>query len=404
MRILMINSVCGIRSTGRICTDLASVLLEQGHDVCIAYGREIAPESFRDISLRMGSSVDFLLHVMKARLSDSSGLGSKRPTQKLIEWIKEYDPDVIHLHNVHGYYLNYQVLFSFLRRINKPIVWTFHDCWVFTGHCSHFDLIGCDKWVSGCNRCPQQREYPRTILFDRSQRNYIQKKEAFHSVDNLTIVTPSFWLKQKVEKSFLRDKECIVIRNGVDKSTFKPTESDIKDRYQLQNKKVILGVSSVWNERKGLDDFVKLSNILTDDYQIVLIGISAIRRKHLVNTRIICIDRTDSPRELAEWYSLAYCFVNLTYEDNFPTVNLEALSCGTPVVTYQTGGSPESIGNKCGIAISQGDIQSVAFALARNNFDRSECLKQSEKFDKKICFGEYVSLYQTKLEKNMGFY
>lgn len=399
MRILMINSVCGIRSTGRICTDLATVLLEQGHEVKIAYGREIVPDSYSDISIRIGSNVDFLLHVTKSRLFDSSGLGSKRATEKLIEWIKDYDPDIIHLHNIHGYYLNYQALFSFLRRINKPIVWTFHDCWAFTGHCSHFDLIDCKKWVSGCNRCPQQREYPRTVLFDGSQRNYVQKKEAFNSVDNMTIVTPSSWLKQKVEKSFLRDKECMVIPNGIDKGTFKPTDSDIKNRYQLQNKKIVLGVSSVWNERKGLNDFVKLSNILTDEYQIILIGINQKRRKHLVNTRIICIERTDSPTELAEWYSLAYCFVNLTYEDNFPTVNLEALSCGTPVVTYQTGGSPESIGSNCGIVINQGDIQGVAFAIARINFDRSESLKQSEKFDKNLCFREYVSLYQSKMEK-----
>mgnify|MGYP000231854880 FL=1 len=157
MKVLMINVVCGIRSTGRICTDLAIALEKQGHEVRIAYGRETVPEQFQKYAVRIGTDLDVKLHGIKARLFDRAGFGSRKATEKFIEWVKKYDPDIIHLHNIHGYYIDVERLFKYLRTCGKKIIWTLHDCWSFTGHCVYFDYIVCDKWKNGCFYCPQKK-------------------------------------------------------------------------------------------------------------------------------------------------------------------------------------------------------------------------------------------------------
>ncbi|MBQ9778388.1 MAG: glycosyltransferase, partial [Clostridia bacterium] len=265
MKVLQINSVCGIRSTGRICTDIADVLKQEGHECKIAYGREFVPEKYQDIAVRIGSDLDVKLHGLRTRLFDSAGLGSKRATQKFIKWVEEYDPDVIHLHNIHGYYINIEVLFEYLARANKPVVWTLHDCWSFTGHCVHFERIGCEKWrEGGCHHCPSKKRYPSSSWRDASQRNFKLKKELFTAVKDLTLVTPSVWLGNLVKQSFLGEKEVRVIPNGIDLSVFKPTESDFRQRHRLEDKKIILGVATAWGKAKGLDDFVTLSERLDE--------------------------------------------------------------------------------------------------------------------------------------------
>lgn len=341
MKVLMINVVCGIRSTGRICTDLATALEAQGHEVKIAYGREDVPEKFQKFAIRIGSELDVKLHGVKARLFDDAGFGSKAVTERFIKWIEEFDPDVIHLHNIHGYYINVDMLFNYLKKCKKKIIWTLHDCWSFTGHCVYFDYAGCDKWKTGCHHCVQKKEYPSCIGIDKSKSHYKLKKQLFTNIPNLTLVTPSNWLAGLVRESFMGEYPVKVIYNGIDTCVFKPTESNLREKYKLGNKKVILGVAAIWDRRKGLDAFIELSKILPSDYQIVLVGLSEEQIKTIPDN-IIGISATNNVQELASLYTLAYAFVNPTLEDNYPTTNIEAIACGTPVITYATGGSVES--------------------------------------------------------------
>ena len=386
MKVLEINSVCGIRSTGRICTDLADILKENGHGCKIAYGRETAPEKYKNISYRIGSDAGVKLHALKARLFDSAGFGSKKATEKLIEKIKEYDPDIIHLHNIHGYYIDIEILFNYLAAADKPIVWTLHDCWAFTGHCSYFSFANCERWENGCFDCPQKKSYPSSLLMDRSKQNWIKKKELFTGVKNMTVVTPSKWLAELAGKSFLGKFPAKVINNGIDTEVFKPTCGDFRAAYGLENKKIILGVASVWDKRKGLDDFIKLAGITDDNYVIVLVGVNE-KQKNTLPGNIIGISGTDNTAELAEIYTAADVFVNFTYEDNYPTVNLEAQACGTPVITYKTGGSPEST-DPLGV-LPQGDVNGAIKLI-----EKSDTLKILPPPEKKTQYGKYIKLYE----------
>lgn len=357
MKVLMINVVCGIRSTGRICTDLATALEAQGHEVKIAYGREHVPEQFQKYAVRIGNDLDVKLHGVKARLFDAAGFGSKAATKRFIEWVKEYDPDVIHLHNIHGYYINIEVLFDYLKTCGKKIIWTLHDCWAFTGHAAYCEAAGCKRWKTGCDQCPKKNDYPKSLL-DRSIYNWKHKNEIFSDVPHLQIVTPSKWLAGLVTKSFLSQYPVTVIYNGIDTDLFKPAGSDLRERLDLGAKKVILGVAAIWDERKGLNDFLELSKKLDSaEYQIILVGLSKEQVEALPD-EIIGITRTDSVQQLVQLYSLADVFVNPTYEDNYPTTNLEAIACGTPVITYDTGGSPESA-RMYGAVVEKGEIDGL---------------------------------------------
>lgn len=393
MKILQINSVCGVGSTGRIATDLYKVLEEQGHECLIAYGRGTAPEGIN--SYKIGTNIDNYLHVARTRLLDQHGYGSKKPTIELIKKIKEYNPDIIHLHNLHGYYLNLEVLFNYLAESNKPVVWTLHDCWIFTGHCSHFDYIGCEKWKSECNHCPQKKEYPSSYLLDNSFQNFRKKKELFTKLKNLTIITPSQWLANLVRKSFLNKYPVQVVNNGIDLKVFKSTPSDFRKKYQLEQKKIILGVANVWAERKGFDTFIQLSSKLDDNYRIVLVGLTN-KQKNTLPSNIIGITKTNNVNELVEIYSAADVFINPTREDNFPTTNIEAIACGTPVITYRTGGSVESVNETCGLIIDKDDFQSLANALKYNfpSLNKDSIVKQAQKYNKYDKYSEYINIYE----------
>ncbi|WP_243108358.1 glycosyltransferase [Butyrivibrio sp. X503] len=337
----MINVVCGIRSTGRICTDLARALEEQGHEVKIAYGRENAPQEFQNYAVRIGTDLDIMMHGLRARLFDGCGFGSRKATQRFVEWIKSYDPDVIHLHNLHGYYINLEELFNYLRTCGKKIIWTLHDCWAFTGHSAYCDTVNCDRWINGCHDCPIMNYYPASFI-DNSPKNWIKKQQLFRNIPRLTIVTPSNWLAGLVKKSFLSEYTVRTISNGIDTKHFRPLESDLRACFGLGNKKILLGVATAWDDMKGLSDFYRLSSMLDNEkYQIVLVGLTQKQIKKLPST-IIGIKKTNSIKELASIYSAADVFLNLSYCENYPTVNLEAIACGTPVLTYDTGGSSES--------------------------------------------------------------
>jgi putative colanic acid biosynthesis glycosyltransferase len=382
MKVLQINSVCGIGSTGRIATDIHQVLIEQGHESWIAYGRGKAYKS--NNTIKVGNDFSNYLHVAQSRLFDGHGFGSIAATKSFIKKVDDLNPDIIHLHNIHGYYINIEILFEYLKSSRKPVVWTMHDCWAFTGHCAYFDYVGCEKWKFGCEKCPQKKVYPKTIGFDNSKLNYQKKKALFTSIDNMTIVTPSKWLANLVEDSFLGKYPIKVINNGIDLDVFKPTSSNFREKYNLDKKFIVLGVANVWDRRKGLTDILDLSKRLDDKYKIVIVGLN---KKQLddIPENIIGITRTNNIKELVEIYSEANVFLNPTTEDNFPTTNLEALACGTPVITYATGGSVESIDKSCGVVTEEKNelkvyeaIQTIKWA----ELSQSNCLKRAGQYDK----------------------
>ena len=353
----MINVVCGIRSTGRICTDLAEMLEQKGHKVKIAYGRESVPRQYQKYAVRIGNDIDCKMHGIATRVFDRHGFASKNSTKNFLAWAEKYNPDVLHLHNLHGYYINIEMLFDWIKsRPNMKVIWTLHDCWAFTGHCSYFSYVKCNKWKRRCKNCPQKRDYPASYFIDNSENNFLRKRNAFTGVENMTIVTPSKWLAGLVKQSFLKEYPVKVIHNGIDTDVFKPTLSNFRKKYHLENKKIILGVASTWDRRKGFEDFIKLAGMLDDTYRIVLVGLSAKQMK-IIPDNIVGIMRTNNTKELAAIYTAADVFLNLTYEDNYPTVNLEAQACGTPCITYNTGGSVESVSKNS--VISQGDMKEI---------------------------------------------
>ena len=356
MKYLFINSVAGVGSTGRIAADKCRELMAQGHECRLAYGRTCA--NCEDVpTIRIGSDLDFKLHGVMTRIVDNHGFSSAAATRKFLNMVKEYDPDVIWLHNVHGYYIHVGMLFDYLRVCGKKIYWTLHDCWSFTGHCAYFDFVGCDKWKTGCEKCPQKKSYPASMLMDNSMENYASKKYHFAGIPNLTLVVPSQWLADLLQESFLREYPVEVVYNTVDTSIFKPTPGDFRQKYNLEGKTVVLGVANIWEERKGLRDFVTLAKRLDDRFKIVLVGLTKEQLEQLPK-EIMGMQRTNSAQELAQLYTTADMLVNPTYEDNYPTVNLEARACGTRVITYDTGGCAETLGEK-DILIPKGDVNKL---------------------------------------------
>lgn len=382
----MINSVCGIRSTGRICTDIADALEKQGHEVKIAYGRFDVPEIYKKYAVKIGNQLGVYFHAGEALLMDNSGMLSKNVTVKFIEWVKEYNPDVIHLHNIHGYYIHVPTLFNYLKECNKKILWTLHDCWSFTGHCAYFDFVDCKKWKTGCFSCELKHEYPPSVLLDKSKENYLVKKNMFTGISNMTLITPSKWLADLVKESYLKEYDVKVIHNQINYNVFYPVASDLKEKYHILDKKVVLGVASIWEKRKGLDDFVQLSQKLNEDYVIVLIGLNKKQLKSIPKN-VIGIEHTSNVQELAQWYSCADVFLNLTYEDNYPTTNLEAIACGTPVITYNTGGSPESA-KYYGMTVEKGNLEEVADIVSKEQY--KNCRKEDITDD---FISSYLQLY-----------
>ncbi len=360
MRVLMINVVCGIRSTGRICTDTAAELEAEGHEVKIAYGRENVPEQFRKYTVRIGNDLDVNLHGVKSRLLDAHGLGSKHATKKFLQWADGYDPDLLWLHNIHGYYINYELLFDWIKsRPDMPVKWTLHDCWAFTGHCSYFTDANCERWKWGCNNCPQKKHYPASLVLDNCKGNYTRKRLAFTGVKAMTIITPSKWLSNLVKQSFLQEYPVEVHYNIIDTTVFKPTPSDFRERYGLLNKKIVLGVASTWDERKGLDEFIKLSELLDDTYMIVLVGLTEYQIRELPD-RIIGLGKTNNTEDLAKIYTAADCLVSLSREETFGMTILEACKCGTKSVVYKNTACAEIVDMLCCGEAADYNLESIA--------------------------------------------
>jgi putative colanic acid biosynthesis glycosyltransferase len=405
MRILQINTTVNSGSTGRIAEDIGRTLMANGHESYIAYGRGNLKSQSQLI--KIGNQIDILLHGLKTAIFDRHGFGSKKATLDLIDEINKIKPDVIGLHNIHGYYINIEILFNYIAQKNIPVVWTFHDCWPFTGHCTYFDSVGCTKWKTQCEKCPKTKMYPKSLGLDNSFKNYNDKKRIFNQDKNLQIVTPSHWLKELVAESYLTHP-VTCIHNGIDLKQFIPAVNTdhLREKLQLQNKKIVLGVASIWDQRKGLTDFVKLASMLSDEYQILLIGLTQ-KQVNILPKNMIGIKRTESIEELATYYSMADVFVNPTYQDNFPTTNIEALACGTPVITYNTGGSPEAIDETTGTVVKKGDIQSLKQAIEKwctnNSVDTSnKCRTRAEiLFNKEDRYKEYLAIYEQILKENI---
>lgn len=362
MKYLFINVVAGSGSTGRIAADLCRTLQQQGHECVLAYGRR--KSNCDDVTThRIGTALDYRLHGVLTRLFDLHGFGSRRATRDFLRWVREYDPDVIWLHNIHGYYLNVELLFEYLKTCGKTIRWTLHDCWAFTGHCSYFSYANCEQWKTECTNCIQLKEYPKCIGHSDVRRNFLRKKRAFTGVPNLTLITPSQWLADLVRQSFLKEYPVEVAYNKIDTSVFRPTPSDFREKYGLQDKIIVLGVANVWEKRKGLADFIKLAGMLDDRYAIVLVGVSEKQRQELPAT-LLGLGRTGNARELAALYTAADVFFNPTYEDNYPTVNLEAEACGTRVVCYDVGGCRETLHRPESCVVTPGNLEQVMQQIA----------------------------------------
>lgn len=392
MKILQINSVCGFGSTGRIATDLYKVYEEAGHECVIAYGRGSAPEGYNTI--KIGSNMDNYIHVAKTRIFDKHGFGSKRATEKFIHDVKKLNPDVIHLHNIHGYYINIEILFNYLKEANKKVIWTLHDCWSFTGHCAYFDYINCDKWKSGCEKCPQKKAYPTSNLLDSSELNYKIKKEIFTGIEDMIIVTPSEWLAKIVRKSFLKKYDVNVIHNGIDLNIFKPTQNNFKVENNIKGKKMILGVANVWEPRKGLDYIINLSKVLDENYKVVVVGLNKEQKRRLPEN-IIGIERTDTTEKLAMIYSAADVFLNPTLEETLGMTNIEAMACGTFVLTFNTGGCPETINKDSGKIILK-DIENIKCnieVILKEGYKAKRCIQRARIFSKDLKNKEYLELF-----------
>lgn len=391
MKVVQINATCGVGSTGNICVGISQLLSEKMIENYILYSNGTNGYSQ---GIQCSNAKYIKLQALKSRILGNYGFNSKKATQKLIEEMERIKPDIVHLHNIHGHDCNLEVLFRYFKKKKIKLLWTFHDCWAFTGYCPHFTMAKCDKWRTACSQCVQRREY--SWFFDRSNMLFEKKKRLLEGLD-LTIVTPSQWLADLVKQSMLKDCSVELIHNGIDLCVFKPTESDFRLKYNLKDKKIVLGVSFGWDKRKGLDVFIDLSKRLRDDYQIVLVGTNDKTDKCLPSN-IISIHRTHNRQELAAIYSAADVFVNPTREENYPTVNMEAIACGTPVLTFRTGGSPEMLDEVCGAVVDCDDIEALEKELVRicegNPVAEEVFLKKAMEFDKNERFEEYVRLYE----------
>ena len=402
-KLLIINSVLGFGSTGKIVMNIAREYEQKGYEVKVAFGRimkqaETSSDGKRaalygNMGVRIGNDMDVYCHGILSRITDKHGLYSRTATRKFLKWASEYDPDVLWMHNIHGYYINYEMLFEWIKsRPQMKVKWTLHDCWSFTGHCAHFAYVKCDKWKEGCHDCPQRATYPAAIR-DNSVGNYRRKKAAFTGVPDMTLITPSEWLKDMVKQSYMSEYPVEVKYNTINTEVFRPVDNSFKKDHGIENKKMILGVASFWNERKGLDDFIELDKKLRNidesrytslasgqssaygaekgnesEYKIVLVGLSEAQMEDLrkKGSDILGIPRTNSVSEIVEIYSAADVFVNPTYEDTFPTVNMEAEACGTPVITYDTGGCRETLKSDKSMVIPQ-SVDAIIEALGKMN-------------------------------------
>lgn len=402
-KLLQINPVIRTNtSTGRIMQEIGELAMANGWESYVAYsGGRDGVKPCKSKLMPVGGKFDVAFHGILTRLFDMHGLGSRQATKRLIKDIKKVHPDVIQIHNIHGYFLNYKLLFDYLSKAGIPVVWTVHDCWLYTGHCYHYASVSCDKWRTQCEECPQKNAFPTSIWQDRSSKNYRDKWKAFTSVPDMTIVTVSEWMKNEMKDSFLKDCRFQVIHNGIDLNVFapQPDDKEVREKYGLGDNHIILGLASIWSKEKGWDDFMEMAKMLREDEVIVMVGVTEEQKKRLPEN-VVGIRRTENVRQLAELYSAATAFVNPTWQDNYPTVNLEAIACGSPVVTYRTGGSVEAVTEDTGFIVEQGDVKGLLDAVReierKGNLEyRAKCRAHAlADFRKEDRYADYLKLYE----------
>lgn len=397
MRIVGINTF-NYGSTGNIMLSIAKTAEQEGHEtINLIAASRINYKKKGAKQIIIGSIFSRQLHIkVFNNFTGLNGCFSFVGTLFALHKIQKFNPDVIHFHNLHNCYINLPMLFNFIKKHKIKIIWTLHDCWSFTGQCPHFTMVKCEKWKTGCYDCPQTHNYPSSFV-DRTKTMYKLKKKWFTGVKDLIIVTPSQWLADLVKQSYLKEYPVKVINNGIDLDIFKPTPSDFRRKYDIGNdKKIVLGVAFGWGIRKGIDVFIELSKVLNNDYQIVLVGTDEEIDK-ILPRNIISIHRTHDQKELAEIYTAADVFANPTREENYPTVNMEAIACGIPVITFKTGGSPEIVTDKTGVVVPCDNIEAMKDAIVQACSNSSEyknaCLDRSKNFDKNEKYQDYVDLY-----------
>lgn len=398
MKLLQLNVTSNWGSTGKIAEGIGFAALNRGWENYIAYGRYINPG--KSNAIRVGTQLDVYRHYAKSKFLNQEGLGSKNATKNLVSKIKEISPEIIHLHNIHDHWLNYPILFDYLNTIDAPIVWTFHDCWAFTGGCAHFTEWGCREWQQGCKNC---KYIPH--LFNQIKKNFDLKESKISNVGNrLHIVSVSRWLDSLVSDSFLKYFNHGFIYNGIDTDVFAPVSyTEIESSYGLKDSFVILGVSSVWPEYKGLQDFLELRKRLDSKFIIVLIGLTKKQISELPNG-IIGIERTTDVKELAEFYTRADVVVSFSKMETFGMTLVEGQACGTPSMAYNNAAMKEVISEKTGFSIPVGDIDAAVNYINviqdtkpfSSDIIRAEAVKN---FNAERQFNKYIDLYESLLSK-----
>jgi len=405
VKVLLVNTVLGYSSTGKICQEIYETVVGEGHEAVVAYGRgEPNPPH-----VKFGSDVETGFHLLETRLFDRHGQGSHFSTQRLVDLMKSFRPDIVHLHNLHGYYLNVEMLFEYLELSGVKTIVTLHDCWLMTGHCAFFSYVDCQKWATLCEHCPQVSSYPNSLFLDRSTKNHLLKKHIFGKIPSsqIVLVAPSQWLCDVVSQSFLSKFSTRVINNGIDLSIFQSKMSEKEDPLKsvtVEKKFVVLAVASVWENRKGLRFVRELASLLPSECLVVVVG-RVSPKDRFTSPNVVFIERTSSRDELATLYRRADVFVNTTMDDNYPTTNLESLACGTPVVTFDTGGSPESVTESTGIVVKKGDVPELVQAvlrirlLGKNHFSESCVSQAKERFGNQLSSKRYLDLYHQLLQE-----
>lgn len=400
--LLQIDTCLNTGSTGRITEAIGRMANQIGWNCFIIHGARYANPPSCMKSYQTVTKIGEYLHYAEGLFLDNHGLSSRHATRKAIDWIKVIKPDVIHLHCIHGYYLNYRLLFEYLNSAHIPVVWTFHDCWAFTGHCAYFDRVACEKWKTGCKKCPLINDYPKALL-DASERNYKFKKDLFTQNRRLHIVTVSKWLESLVRQSFLQSANIQTIYNGIDINTFKPSDSEsLRAKLGLKGERVLLAAATVWAERKGFADYIKLSRVLRGNTVIILLGLNDSQMSSLPEN-VIGLKRTESVAELAQYYSMADVVLNLSYEETFGLTTAEGMACGTPGIVYNTTASPELITPETGIIVDSGDIDGLSKAvqiMLSKEKPVDACRKRAVNyFNKEDRFQEYIDLYEVLVKQ-----
>jgi len=403
MKILQINAVFGIRSTGRLCKEIADYLNNNGHEGYVAYSSGLPYEKGYVIGTAFGKK----LHALQSRIWGLQAYFSKRGTRKFLEYMDNLKPDVVHLHNLHSNYINLKILLTYLAQKDIPTVLTLHDCWFFTGKCCHYTVDKCFKWQEGCFACPRLHKDNPSWFFDRTTKMYNDKKELFSNIPRLAVVGVSDWITNEAKKSFLSSAKIITkIYNCIDLDVFRSVAtSDLRKRMGLENKFVILGVASGWSNAKGLDKFIELAGILKDGMKIILVG--GMKDNVPLPENIVHVKETDNIQELVQYYSMADVLLNLSPEETFGMVTAEAIACGTPAIVTNSTANPEIVGHNCGDVVKKECAIDVLLRImlkikkkGKKHYE-SHCLTFAQKtFNSTQGIKDYINLYLSSMQEN----